>query len=185
VCSFGLNIAVVEFGAIAQAYALCLFLIVSAFLFTVAAVGRARPWLSGAAGLLASAAANASLLTGAGGAGAAGLDVSLQPGWEPLGEAGSLRRGGAVACAPLAWLFAQGPRQTIFNVLHYNLLYRQREWEGALAHNFGEWFAWVGSPQALMLGMLALAGCCSSGSAAVGSARSAASSICAPGWQWL
>src|ERR1035438_8612647 len=61
--SFGLNIAVVEFGSISQAYALCLFLIVTAFLFTLAAVGRERPWFSGAAGFLAGAAANSSLLT--------------------------------------------------------------------------------------------------------------------------
>jgi 4-amino-4-deoxy-L-arabinose transferase-like glycosyltransferase len=157
-CSFGLNIAVVEFGAIAQAYALCLFLIVAAFLFTLAAVGRERPWFSGAAGFLAGAAANSSLLT------APVAPVLLiwmlicnRAGnrWAKLA---AFAAGGAVACARLAWLFVQGPRQTIFNVLHYNLLYRQREWEGALSHNFGEWFAWVGSPQALILGLLALAG---------------------------
>ena len=90
-----------------------------------------------------------------------------------------------MACAPLAWLFAEGPRQAIFNVLHYNLLYRQREWGGAVAHNFGEWFAWVDSPQALILGLLAWQVCCSFGSAAVGGAPSAASFICAPGWRWL
>jgi len=158
VCSFGLNIAVVEFGAIAQAYALCLFLIVTAFLFTVAAVDREQPWFSGAAGFLASAAANSSLLT------APVAPVLLV--WTLIcNRAGSrwaklaaFAAGGAAACAPLAWLFAQGPRQTIFNVLHYNLLYRQREWGGALSHNFGEWFAWIGSPQALMLGLLAMAG---------------------------
>jgi len=75
--------------------------------------------------------------------------------WAKLG---AFAAGGALTCVPLAWLFAQAPRQAIFNVLHYNLLYRQRQWEGALAHNFGEWFAWVDSPQALMLGMLAVAG---------------------------
>jgi|SRR5580658_80646 hypothetical protein len=158
VCSFGLNNMVVEFGTIAQAYALCLFLIVCAFLFTVTAVDRVRPWFSGVAGLLACAAANCSLLT------APVAPVLLvwmlicnRAGsrWAKLGAFGA---GGAVACAPLAWLFVQGPQQTIFNVLHYNLLYRQREWEGALAHNFGEWFAWVGSPQALILGLLGLAG---------------------------
>ena len=63
VCAFGLNVQVVEFGAIAQAYALCLFLIVTAFLLTVAAVDRERPWSAAAAGFLASAAANATLLT--------------------------------------------------------------------------------------------------------------------------
>jgi hypothetical protein len=75
--------------------------------------------------------------------------------WAKLG---AFAAGGAVACVPLAWLFALGPRQAIFNILHYNLLYRQRQWEGAVAHNFGEWFAWVDAPQALLLGLLALAG---------------------------
>jgi len=158
VCGFGLNIQVVEFGAIGQAYALCLFLIVAAFLFTVAAVDREGPWSAGAAGFLASAAANSSLLT------APVTPVLLvwmlfcnRAGnrWAKLG---AFAAGAVMPCAPLAWLFAQGPRQTIFNVLHYNLLYRQREWSGALSHNFGEWFAWVGSPQALMLGLLSLAG---------------------------
>jgi len=158
VCIFGLNIMVVEFGTIAQAYALCLFLIVSAFLFTVAAVDRAGPWVAGAAGLLASAAANCSLLT------APVAPVLLiwmlicnRAGsrWAKLG---AFAAAGAAPCVPLAWLFAKGPQQAIFNVLHYNLLYRQREWSGAVAHNFDEWFAWIGSPQALMLGLLALAG---------------------------
>jgi len=158
VCGFGLNIMVVEFGTIGQAYALCLFLIVSAFLFTVAAVDREAPWFPAAAGLAAGAAANCSLLT----APVAPvllvwLLVCNRAGnrWAKLG---TFAAGAAVACAPLAWLFVQGPHQTIFNVLHYNLLYRQREWDGALAHNLGEWFAWVGSPQALMLGSLAVAG---------------------------
>jgi hypothetical protein len=158
VCGFGLNIVVVQYGAIGQAYALCLFLMVAAFLFTVAAVGREGAWFPGAAGFLACAAANSSLLT------APVAPVLLvwmlfcnRAGnrWAKLAAFAAC---GAVACAPLAWLFALGPRQTIFNVLHYNLLYRQRQWEGALSHNIGEWFAWIGSPQALMLGLLALAG---------------------------
>jgi hypothetical protein len=158
VCVFSMNTAVVEFGALAQAYALCLFLIVTAFLFTVAAVDRRQPWLAGAAGLLAGAAANSSLLT------APVAPVLLV--WMLIcnragnrwAKLGAFAAGGVVASLPLTWLFAQGPRQAIFNVLHYNLLYRQREWGGAVEHNLGEWFAWVGSPQALTLGLLALAG---------------------------
>lgn len=158
VCTFGLNIMVVEFGALGQAYALCLFLIVAAFLFTVAAVHRARPWFSGAAGFLAGAAANASLLTAPVAPVLLVWTLVCNRAGSRWAKLGAFAAGGAVACAPLAWLFAQGPRQTIFNVVQYNLLYRQRQWEGALSHNAGEWFAWIGSPQALMLGMLALAG---------------------------
>ncbi len=144
--------------AIAQAYGLCLFLIATAFLFTVAAVDRAGPWSAGAAGLAACDAANCSLLTApVSPVLLVWMLVTNRAGnrWAKLG---AFAAGGAVACAPLAWLFAEGPRQAIFNVLHYNLLYRQREWGGAVAHNFGEWFAWVDSPQALILGLLAVAG---------------------------
>jgi 4-amino-4-deoxy-L-arabinose transferase-like glycosyltransferase len=158
VCTFGLNVQVVEYGAIAQAYALCLFLIVTAFLFTVAAVDRERPWTAGGAGLLACGAFNCSLLTAPVAPVLLVWMLVCNRAGNRWAKLGAFAAGGAVACAPLAWLFAQGPRQAIFNVLHYNLRYRQREWAGAVAHNVGEWFAWVDSPQAVMLGLLALAG---------------------------
>jgi len=157
-CCFALNGVVVEFGAIAQAYALCLFLMVAAFRITVAAVDREGPWSAGAAGLAACAAANASLLTAPVAPVLLVWMLFCNRAGNRWAKLGTFAAGGAAACAPLAWLFAQGPRQTIFNVLHYNLLYRQRQWEGAVAHNFAEWFAWVSSPQALTLGGLALAG---------------------------
>jgi 4-amino-4-deoxy-L-arabinose transferase-like glycosyltransferase len=157
-CSFGLNIMVVEFGTIAQAYPLCLFLIVGAFLFTVAAVDRERPWFAAAAGFLASAAANSSLLTAPVAPVLFIWMLFCNRAGSRWAKLGAFAAGSVVPCVPLAWLFARGPRQTIFNVLHYNLLYRQRKWEGALQHNFGEWFAWLDSPQALMLAMLAVAG---------------------------
>src|SRR5579863_6162384 len=53
----GLNDTVVFFGTIAQAYALCLLLLVASFRLAVLAVSRVTPWLAGAAGLLVSAAA--------------------------------------------------------------------------------------------------------------------------------
>jgi hypothetical protein len=158
VCTFGMNIMVVEFGTIAQAYAMCLFLIVTAFLCTVQSVDRERPWLAGAAGLLASAAANCSLLTAPVGPILLVWMLVCNRAGSRWAKLAAFAAGAAIPCAPLAWLFLQGPKQTIFNVLHYNLLYRQRQWEGALAHNFGEWFAWVGSPQALILGLLTVAG---------------------------
>jgi 4-amino-4-deoxy-L-arabinose transferase-like glycosyltransferase len=158
VCLVGFNSMVVQFGPIAQAYALCLVLIVTAFLCTVTAVDRARPWLAGAAGLLASAAANSSLLT-------APVAPVLLVWMLVCNRAGSrwaklaaFAAAAVVPAIPLAWLYLQGPQQTIFNVLQYNLLYRQRQWDGAVSHNFGEWFAWVDSSQALVLGILAVAG---------------------------
>ena len=158
VCMFGMNLVVVEFGTIGQAYALCLFLIVAAFLVTVAAVGRGRPWLAAVAGLLAGAAANSTLLTAPVAPVLLVWMLFCNRAGNRWGKLAAFAAGAAAACAPLAWLFAKGPRQTIFNVLHYNLLYRQREWDGAVAHNFGEWFAWVDSPQSWVLGLLAIIG---------------------------
>ena len=51
-----------------------------------------------------------------------------------------------------------GPRQVIFGVLEYNLLYRQVHWEGAIRHDLEVMAAWLDSSQALMLGLLAVAG---------------------------
>lgn len=154
----GLNIAVVEFGAVGQAYGLCLFLLVSAFLCTVAAAGRAGIAAPAGAGFLACAAANASLLT------APAAPVLLVWLWfsnragNRWTKSAAFAGAGAVAFGPLAWLFVQGPRQTIFNVLEYNMLYRQRNWAGAAQHNIDQLTAWIDSPQALMLGLLALGG---------------------------
>ena len=158
VCLFGLNLMVVEFGTIAQAYGLCLFLIVTAFLFAVSAVGKETMWFTAAAGLAASAAANCSLLA----APVAPVLLVWVVVCNRVGsrwlKAGAFVAGALVACAPLAWLFVQGPKQTIFNVFQYNLRYRQVQWAGAVEHNFDEWFAWVGSPQAWTLGLLAISG---------------------------
>jgi len=158
VCLVGFNIAVFEFGTIGQAYALCLFLIVSAFLCTVTVVDRAGPGLSAAAGFLACAAANSSLLT----APVAPVLLLWMLYCNRVGKRwvklAAFVAGGAAAFAPLAWLFVQGPRQTIFNVIQYNLLYRERNWSHALEHNVAELSAWLDSPQALMLGLLAIAG---------------------------
>ena len=157
-CLIGLNTAVFEYGAIAQAYGLCLFLIVSAYLMAVTAVDRYGVLRSAAAGFLAVAAANASLLT-APVAPVLFVWIALcnRKGnrWAKLA---AFAAAGVLPCLPLAWLFVHGPRQAIFNVLEYNMLYRRRNWNGALEHNIDEWSAWIGSPQALLLGLLAVAG---------------------------
>ncbi len=158
VCVTGLNLAVFEFGTIGQAYGLCLFLAVSAFLCTAAAAGRAGPGLAAAAGFLASAAANASLLTAPVAPVLLVWVIYANRNGKRWAKLAAFAGGAAAACAPLAWLFLRAPRQTIFNVLEYNLLYRKLHWDGAVQHNINEWSAWIDSPQALLLGLLALGG---------------------------
>lgn len=64
-CMIGLDVVAVQFGTVAQAYAMGLFFTVAAFRAAVASVDR-RTWLMGfLSGLLAGAAANATLLTAA------------------------------------------------------------------------------------------------------------------------
>ena len=55
-------------------------------------------------------------------------------------------------------LFAEGPRQTVFNIFEYHLFHRQENWEGATQHNLDVFSMWANSSQALILVLLALAG---------------------------
>src|SRR5580692_605451 len=64
---FTLNMLVLQFGAIAQAYAFCMFMIAAALLASVAAVERERWSLAAIAGFLAGAAVSATLLSAAAG----------------------------------------------------------------------------------------------------------------------
>ncbi len=154
----GLNTMVLEYGTIAQAYALCLFLIVAAFRLSVVIPDRTGWLVPAAAGFLACAAANASLLT------ATVAPVLLA--WILIhNRAGSrwikfaaFAGGGVVACLPLAWLFAQNARAVWFGIFEYNGLYRQVDWPGATRHNFEVLIAWIDSSQALALALLAALG---------------------------
>ena len=154
----GLNVLVVQFGTIGQAYGLCLFLIVAAFRVAVFAVDRkSAVWALGA-GFLAAAAAGSSLLT------APVAPVLLL--WMLVfnGEGSRWRKsaafvaGGALAILPVLALAAQGLPQTVFDIFKYHLIYRDVEWEGAGAQNISVLFAWIDSSHALILGALALAG---------------------------
>jgi hypothetical protein len=154
----GLNAMVFEYGTIGQAYALALFLIVAAFRATVAGVEREGLLLPAAAGFFACAAANATLLT----APVAPmlllwLFIYNHAGsrWMKLGAFGG---GGATACLPLAWFFAQSSRLTLFNVFEYNFYYRRLNWEGATEHDIDVMLSWIDSSQGLLLLLLAVGG---------------------------
>ena len=64
----------------------------------------------------------------------------------------------AIPFLPVLYLFLKGPRQTLFNIIQYNLIFRQVEWPGAIPHDIGVILSWLNSAQALLMGLLAVAG---------------------------
>jgi hypothetical protein len=64
---------------------------------------------------------------------------------------------GAAAWLPVAWLYRQGPTQTIFNVFLYQLRYRHK-WNGAVRQDITALSSWIDSAQGLSLALLAAAG---------------------------
>ena len=154
----GLNVLIVQYGPIGQAYGLCLFLIVLAFRVCVVSVDRGGLLLPAITGFLASAGAGATLLS-------APVCPVLAIWMVVENRAGNRWRKLAVfVCAavvpfiPVAYLFAEGPSQTLFNIIQYNLIFRQVEWSGAIPHDIGVMLSWLHSAQALLVGLLALAG---------------------------
>jgi hypothetical protein len=154
----GLNTTVVEFGTIAQAYAMCLFGAFAGFRAAVVAINRPRPFLALAAGFFAGIAAASSLLSAP-----VALVLCL---WILFRNRQGSRWsktawflvGIAIPFAPVLWLFAQGPYQTFFNVFQYQALLRRINWGDATSHDIDILSSWVDSGQALLLGLLALAG---------------------------
>jgi hypothetical protein len=155
---FGLHWLVWEYGAISQAYPLCLLLVVAAFRVAIAAVARARFGMSALAGVLAGAAAASSLLT------AAASPVLLIWMWlnNRAGnrwiKVGAFAAGAAAPFTPVLILFAHGPHQVIFNILKYHSIYRRVQWEGATSHDIGIVTDWVNGSPSLLLVLLAVAG---------------------------
>jgi 4-amino-4-deoxy-L-arabinose transferase-like glycosyltransferase len=157
--ALGLNVLFVQYGTIGQAYALCLFLITAAFRLTVSSVDRTGLAWPALAGLLSSAAAGATLLS-------APVCPVLAIWMTIVNRAGNrwAKLTAFVAAAvipfvPVFWLFVKGPQQTLFNIIQYNLLFRQVEWSGAVSHDiFAVMLSWVTSAQALLLCLLALSG---------------------------
>ncbi|HME10838.1 MAG TPA: hypothetical protein VKG25_27530 [Bryobacteraceae bacterium] len=154
----GLNRTVVDFGPIAQAYGMCLFLTVAAFRLTLKAAECANPLYPAAAGLLAGAAANCSLLS------ALAFPVFLvwmlfyQRSGSRIAKAAAFLSGALIPSLPVLWLFAQAPAVAWFNLAGYHAFFRRVKWEGATLHDFEVMVSWIQSAQALFLGLLAVAG---------------------------
>jgi hypothetical protein len=156
--AFGLNPLVVSYGALAQAYGLCLVLIVAAFRLSLLAVGRRGILAPFAAGLLSGAEANCSLLTAPAPAVLFAWGLVYERAGRRLPKAAAFAAGVLAAFLPLLWLFAQSPRNVIFGVLKYNLFFREVQWEGVTDHNIGVFLSWIDSADALLLLVLAAAG---------------------------
>ncbi len=153
----GMNPQVVLFGTIGQSYGLALFLVVAAYRLAVPAVERSSVSLAAVSGFVAGAAAGTTLLT-----------APVAPGlliWLYLANRAGSRwvkmaaylGGAAVSWLPIAWLYREGPAQTIFNVALYQLKYRHK-WNGALHQDFDALSSWVNSAQGMSLALLTVAG---------------------------
>lgn len=154
---FGLQMLVFDFGALAQAYGLCLLLVVAAFRLAILAPDR-PPWLAAMAGFCAAAAAGASLLTAA-----VGPTLLLWM-WiynregSRLAKAAAYLGGAALALLPVARLFLAAPKQAWFDLVQYHALYRRADWPGATQHDINVFSSWINDGQDLVLILLALAG---------------------------
>lgn len=153
----GLNTAIVDFDSL-QAYALCLIMIVSAYLLTITAVDHKWILRPAIAGLCSGIAAASSLLT------APVAPILLI--WMFIhNRAGSRIKkllafcaGVFVAFIPLLRLLIEAPHPVIFGFLQYQLLYRKVEWDDATSHNIAEILSWGSSSQGVLLVLLAAAG---------------------------
>jgi hypothetical protein len=154
----GANVYTVEFGTIGQAYALGLLLIVCAFRLTVTSVDRGRLLWLGLAGCLAGAAAGSTLLTAPAAPVLLIWALFYSPARKRLALGASFLAGAVISLLPLLALFARSPARVIFDVFRYHLFYRRSDWPGATRHDLETFTAWVGSPQAIILGLLAVTG---------------------------
>lgn len=150
----GLNSVVVQFGPAAQAYAIATLAVTGAFRAALPAVTSRRIWFALLAGCCAGVAAASTLLT-------APVSVVLLLWLLLSNETGSrlLKTAAYLAgCvfpfAPVLWLFAIGPKQTLFNVLEYQTMHRRTNWGDANLHDIDALTDWANSPQALMLMVL-------------------------------
>lgn len=149
-----MNSTILWFGTIAQPYSVCLLLVVAAFRCTVLAAERQSAVDCAAAGLCAGAACGCSLLT------APFALVLLVWTWVRA-EQGRFQRSAAFIAAaavpflPLAWLFAQSPKQVIFGVLKYHGVYRGTDWPDSGKQNLDVATAWMGSYESALLIFLA------------------------------
>ena len=153
----GLNSYVISFGTVALPYGYCLFFITASFVLLTEAVDKPRVWFACGAGFCASAACASYLL-------AAPVPAILfvwlirhNVAGSRLNKSAFFLLGAAIPFLPLLYLFWQGPRQTIFDLLQYHLFYRAGH-DLSLWFNLREVAGWFLSVQGFCLTALAIRG---------------------------
>jgi MFS family permease len=155
---FTLNMLVLQFGPIAQAYGFSMFMIAAAMAASASAVEREQ-WIPAAlAGLFAGAAVSSTLLAAATGPVFLLWILIYSQGGNRLAKFFGFAAGALVAFTPILFLFAKGPRQTWFNLVQYHVAYRRVEWPGATVHDIDILTALVIRSPGLILSLLVLAG---------------------------
>jgi len=158
VALFGLLTLTFDYGTIAQAYAFCLLMITASFSMTLSAREQPGLWRAAVAGVLAGAAAAASLLT------TAVIPALLLWLWfyDATGrrwmKAAVFAAGAVVPAVPVVRLLAEGPRQVWFDLVQYHAVYRRANWPGATTHDIEILTQWIQDTQQLILLGLAVAG---------------------------
>ncbi len=157
-CLVGFNTVVIAFGPVAQAYGSGMFLAFAAFRVAVKSVDRTTVWLTFCAALLAGAAAGSTLL-------AAPVPPVLLIWILVENRAGSrsakfvaFSLGAIIPFAPEIWLLLRAPKQTFFNVVQYQALFRRVNWGDVGSHDFDVFTDWTVSAETLLLGLLGLIG---------------------------
>ena len=157
----GLNVLVIQYGTVAQPYALCLFLSMASFRLVIAGVEPKKNYLCFVSGLCAGAAAASSLLT-------APIAVVLLVWLYGSSESGDRRSrcwhfigGVLIPFLPLLVLALSGFRQVFFDVVQFHLSYRKLDYwvaEDLRRWDFKVLTGWLYSSQDLVLALLAAVG---------------------------
>lgn len=154
----GLNVLVVRYGGIAQAYGFALVTAAAAYFLAVRSVERQSVGRAGLAGLASGIAAGATLLTAPVSPVLLIWILTYTQARMRWAKFAAFALGTITAFLPVLWLFVQGPRQTFFNVVEYNAIYRRIDWPDAPQHNFELLLSWIDSGPTLLLLLLAAGG---------------------------
>lgn len=158
VIAAGLNVALVEYGPLAQAYGTCLLLTVAAFRFAIASPDRQSPLPAFGAAICASAAAASSLLSAPAALVLLVWILIYNRAGSRLSKLGAFVAGAAIPFVPMFLLFLQSPRNVLFNLFEYHLHYRKLYWPETTQHDLEVMTDWIDSGQTLLLGLLAIGG---------------------------